>query len=69
VSTLALAVSGATARAGPVSWILEVAPGIVLVAVLAALYARLPLSHFVYRAKEAGSLRLTPPERPPASPR
>ncbi len=43
-----LAVSGATARAGPLSWALEVAPGVALVAVLAALYPRLPLSHFVY---------------------
>ncbi len=43
-----LAVSGVTARAGPVSWILEVAPGLAMVAVLAALYPRLPLSHFVY---------------------
>jgi putative membrane protein len=31
-----------------VGWVLEVAPGAALVAVLAALYPRLPLSHFVY---------------------
>jgi putative membrane protein len=43
-----LAFSGATARAGPVSWALEVAPGVALVAVLAALYRRMPLSHLVY---------------------
>jgi putative membrane protein len=43
-----LAASGATARAGFLSWALEVVPGLVLVAVLAALYPRLPLSHFVY---------------------
>jgi putative membrane protein len=34
--------------AGRVSWALEVAPGLALVATLAALYRRLPLSHFVY---------------------
>lgn len=43
-----LAFSGATARAGVLSWSLEVIPGLVLVAVLAALYPRLPLSHWVY---------------------
>jgi putative membrane protein len=44
------AVSAATARAGPVSWALEVAPGLALVAAVAALHRRLPLSHFVYAA-------------------
>jgi putative membrane protein len=34
--------------AGRVSWLLEVGPGLALVAVLAAVYRRLPLSHFVY---------------------
>jgi len=34
--------------AGRVSWLLEVGPGLTLIAVLAALYARLPLSHFAY---------------------
>lgn len=38
------------APAGLVSWSLEVVPGLVLVAVLAALYPRLPLSHLVYGA-------------------
>ncbi len=34
--------------AGRESWILEVGPGLLLVLVLAVLYPRLPLSHFVY---------------------
>jgi putative membrane protein len=34
--------------AGRISWLLEVGPGLVMVAVLAAVYRRLPLSHFVY---------------------
>lgn len=34
--------------AGRTSWWLEVGPGIALVAVLAAIYRRLPLSHWVY---------------------
>ncbi|RYZ01562.1 MAG: DUF2238 domain-containing protein [Myxococcales bacterium] len=36
--------------AGRVSWCLEVGPGLVEVAVLAAVYRRLPLSHLVYIA-------------------
>jgi putative membrane protein len=42
------AASAAWAPAGPLNWSLEVGPGLALVAVLAALYPRLPLSHFVY---------------------
>jgi putative membrane protein len=42
------AASAWTAPAGLLSWTLEVAPGLALVAVLAALYPRLPLSHLVY---------------------
>jgi putative membrane protein len=42
------AASVAFAPAGPLSWSLEVGPGLALVAVLAALYPRLPLSHFAY---------------------
>jgi len=42
------AVSVAYAPAGPLSWSLEVGPGLALIAVLAALYPRLPLSHFAY---------------------
>ena len=34
--------------AGRTSWVLEVGPGLALVAVLMAIYRRLPLSHFVY---------------------
>jgi putative membrane protein len=34
--------------AGRFSWALEVVPGLALVGVLAAIYRRLPLSHFVY---------------------
>jgi putative membrane protein len=34
--------------AGRVSWSLEVGPGLAMVAVLMAVYRRLPLSHFVY---------------------
>jgi putative membrane protein len=34
--------------AGRVSWLLEVGPGLAVVAVLGALYRTLPLSHFVY---------------------
>lgn len=34
--------------AGRTSWLLEVGPGLALVAVLTALYRTLPLSHFVY---------------------
>jgi putative membrane protein len=36
--------------AGRVSWCLEVGPGLIEIAVLAALYRRLPLSHLVYVA-------------------
>ncbi len=36
--------------AGRVSWGLEVGPGLLEVAVLSAIYRRLPLSHFVYVA-------------------
>jgi putative membrane protein len=42
------ALSVALAPAGPLSWALEVGPGLALVAALAALYPRLPLSHFAY---------------------
>jgi putative membrane protein len=42
--------SAATAPAGPVSWALEVGPGLALVAAVAVLYPRMPLSHFVYAA-------------------
>jgi len=42
------AASAWTAPAGLLGWTLEVAPGLALVAALAALYPRLPLSHFVY---------------------
>lgn len=34
--------------AGRTSWVLEVGPGLTMVAVLAAIYRRLPLSHFLY---------------------
>jgi putative membrane protein len=34
--------------AGRVSWLLEVGPGLALIAVLAATYRRVPLSHLVY---------------------
>jgi putative membrane protein len=34
--------------AGRTSWFLEVGPGLVMVGALAALYRRMPLSHFVY---------------------
>jgi putative membrane protein len=34
--------------AGRTSWMLEVGPGLAMVAVLMAIYRRLPLSHFVY---------------------
>ena len=34
--------------AGRTSWCLEVGPGLIEIAVLAAVYRRLPLSHFVY---------------------
>jgi putative membrane protein len=36
--------------AGRTSWCLEVGPGLIEIAVLAAVYRRLPLSHFVYVA-------------------
>jgi len=36
------------APAGRTSWLLEVSPGLVYAAVLAALYRRMPLSHLVY---------------------
>ncbi len=36
--------------AGRISWCLEVGPGLIEVAVLAAVYRRLPLSHLVYVA-------------------
>jgi putative membrane protein len=36
--------------AGRVSWCLEVGPGLIEIAVLAAVYRRLPLSHLVYVA-------------------
>jgi putative membrane protein len=42
------AASLAYAPAGPLSWSLEVGPGLALVAALAALYPRMPLSHFAY---------------------
>jgi len=38
----------AIAPAGPPSWFLEVSPGLIYAAVLAALYRRMPLSHLVY---------------------
>jgi putative membrane protein len=38
------------AVAGPKSWCLEVGPGLLEIAVLAAVYRRMPLSHFVYVA-------------------
>lgn len=41
-------VSAILAPAGLLSWSLEVIPGLALVAVLAAIYRRMPLSHFVY---------------------
>ncbi len=34
--------------AGRISWVLEVGPGLAMIAVLLAIYRRLPLSHFVY---------------------
>lgn len=34
--------------AGRTSWLLEVGPGLAMVAVLSAIYRRLPLSHFAY---------------------
>jgi putative membrane protein len=34
--------------AGRISWMLEVGPGLAMVAVLMVIYRRLPLSHFVY---------------------
>jgi putative membrane protein len=34
--------------AGRLSWALEVGPGLIMAGVLAAIYGRLPLSHFVY---------------------
>jgi putative membrane protein len=34
--------------AGRTSWFLEVGPGLLMIAALAALYRRMPLSHFVY---------------------
>jgi putative membrane protein len=46
-----LLVAGATAwspPAGRTNWALEVAPGFALMAVLAAIYPRVPLSHFSY---------------------
>lgn len=42
------AASVAYAPAGALSWSLEVGPGLLLVAALAVLYPRLPLSHFAY---------------------
>lgn len=42
------AVSVALAPAGPLSWSLEVVPGLALAGALAALYRRMPLSHFAY---------------------
>src|SRR5882672_2018260 len=36
--------------AGRTSWCLEVGPGLIEIAVLAAVYRRLPLSHFIYVA-------------------
>lgn len=42
------AASAAWAPAGPLSWSLEVGPGLALVAILVAVYRRMPLSHFVY---------------------
>lgn len=46
-----LLISAATVWAPPAgrtSWFLEVGPGLAMAAVLAAVYRRLPLSHFVY---------------------
>lgn len=34
--------------AGRLSWVLEVGPGLVMIAVMIAIYRRLPLSHWVY---------------------
>jgi putative membrane protein len=34
--------------AGRTSWFLEVGPGLIMIAALAAIYRRVPLSHFVY---------------------
>src|SRR5512132_4326085 len=34
--------------AGRTSWCLEVGPGLIEIAILAAVYRRLPLSHFIY---------------------
>jgi putative membrane protein len=42
------AVTFLVAPAGKTSWLLEVSPGLIYVAVLAALYRRMPLSHLVY---------------------
>ena len=42
------AASLAAAPAGPKSWMLEVGPGLVLVAFMVATYRRFPLSHLVY---------------------
>jgi len=36
--------------AGRTSWFLEVGPGLIEIAILAAVYQRLPLSHFIYVA-------------------
>ena len=48
VLTLVVLASGASPPAGRLNWLLEVGPGLLEIAVLAALYTRLPLSHFVY---------------------
>ncbi len=51
LSFVMLLISAATLwepPAGRLSWCLEVGPGLAMAAVLAAVYRRLPLSHFVY---------------------
>ena len=51
LSGLMLLISAATLwspLAGRLSWALEVGPGLIMAAVLAVVYRRLPLSHFVY---------------------
>lgn len=47
VLAIVLTISAALAPAGLVSWSLEVVPGLILIAVLAITWRRLPLSHFV----------------------
>lgn len=45
---LVMVLTGAAPPAGRLNWLLEVGPGLLEVGVLALLYRRLPLSHFVY---------------------